>query len=78
MTKRNIPKKISMSEFKAEVDLPSLMNYTACRTDESQRDVFNEVPIESLQNLTLIIFQWGFDGSTGQSDYKHMRLFILY
>lgn len=60
---------LSVSESKAEVELQSLLNHTTSRILESQKEILDRVPEDSTHNLTLI-GKWGFDGSTGQSEYK--------
>ncbi|XP_055840046.1 uncharacterized protein LOC129907726 [Episyrphus balteatus] len=59
---------IKITDSLAEVSLQGLLNHTAERIVESQQEIF-----ENLENdfghLTLI-GKWGFDGSSGQSEYK--------
>lgn len=67
--KKSYPDQITISESHAEVELQSLLNHTATRILELQSDVINEVLDDSVNGLTLI-GKWGFDGSSGQSEYK--------
>lgn len=63
------PSDITVTESSAEVELQSLLDHTANRILKSQKDVLDSVPNESLDKISLI-GKWGFDGSTGHSEYK--------
>ncbi|XP_054083138.1 uncharacterized protein LOC105219976 [Zeugodacus cucurbitae] len=63
------PDKISVSESQAEVDLQSLVDHTASRIIRLQNDVLDSIGCDLDDNLVLI-GKWGFDGSTGHSEYK--------
>lgn len=65
---KSYPDQMSVSESEAEVELQSLLDHTASRILELQSDVTNNLD-ESCKQLTLI-GKWGFDGSSGQSEYK--------
>lgn len=63
------PSDIKVTESSAEVELQSLLDHTANRILQSQKDVLDRVPNESLDKISLV-GKWGFDGSTGHSEYK--------
>lgn len=63
------PEDVRVTETTAEVELQSLLNHTAARIIESQREVLSAIPQESMGDVFLI-GKWGFDGSTGHSEYK--------
>lgn len=67
--KARYPDNISVDESYAEVDLQSLLDNTASSILELQADVVQTVTEDSTKNL-LLIGKWGFDGSTGHSEYK--------
>lgn len=57
----------SITESSAEIDLQSLLDHTTSRILESQKDVPNIIDI----NIEFVLIdKWGFDGSTGHSEYK--------
>ncbi|KAJ4431291.1 hypothetical protein ANN_19888 [Periplaneta americana] len=58
---------ITLSETAAEVNLQALLDHTASRLLEAQKDVFHNAVQNSLK--LILICKWGFDGST-QSEYK--------
>lgn len=58
-----------MDESHAEVELQNLLNHTATRVLELQKDVVNNIEFTSVNNL-MLIGKWGFDGSTGYAEYK--------
>ena len=59
-----------VSELSAEVDLQSLLDHTANRILESQRES-DTLPTGVLQNSDVVLIgKWGFDGSSGHSQYK--------
>lgn len=66
--KKCYPSDMVVTESKAEIELQSLLDHTASRILESEKSVLDSLPVES-DNLTLI-GKWGFDGSTGHSEYK--------
>lgn len=63
------PSNITITESSAEIELQNLLDHTVTRIMESQKDVLSRVSNDSLDSLTLI-GKWGFDGSTGHSEYK--------
>lgn len=63
------PDKISVSESQAEVELQSLLNHTASRIVRLQHDVLGGLADDFVDNLALI-GKWGFDVSTGYSEFK--------
>lgn len=63
------PSDISVTEASAEVELQSLLDHTANRIFQSQKNILDRVPDQSL-NKVCLIGKWGFDGSTGHSEYK--------
>lgn len=67
--KQCYPPIITVTESSAEVELQSLLDHTATRILESQKDVLARVPCQSLDKISLI-GKWGFDGSTGHGEYK--------
>lgn len=67
--KQCYPSDITVTESSAEVELQSLLDHTASRILQSQKDVLDRVPNDSLDKISLI-GKWGFDGSTGHSEYK--------
>lgn len=67
--KKCYPDNLTITDCKAEVELQNLLDHTAGRILEVQKDVLDKVPTNATNCLTLI-GKWGFDGSTGQSEYK--------
>lgn len=68
--KQCYPKDITVTEISAEVKLQSLLNHTCYRIILLQRAFIRECEDASLlQNLCLVV-KWGFDGSSGHSEYK--------
>ncbi|XP_039233158.1 uncharacterized protein LOC120322169 [Drosophila yakuba] len=67
--KKRYPENISVDESHAEVELQSLLDNTASSILELQANVVETVNDDSIENLVLI-GKWGFDGSTGHSEYK--------
>lgn len=65
---RCYPTDIRVTESSAEINLQSLLDHTSNRIVESQMPVFDSLP-ESEKEFVLI-GKWGFDGSTGHSEYK--------
>lgn len=57
---------VVISSTEAEIQLQSLLDLTVFRLLEAQKEVFETY---SFKSLTLIS-KWGFDGSSGQSEYK--------
>lgn len=53
----------------AEVSMQDLLDHTAERVIEVQKDVISTLPKELLKDMHLIS-KWGFDGSSGHSSYK--------
>ena len=67
------PDDISITEDSAKVPLQSLLDHTALRIIQEQKEKITEA-IENLEedeqlNCELVC-KWGFDGSSGQSEYK--------
>lgn len=67
--KKRYPEQISVSESHAEVELQSLLDNTASCILELQKSVIESITDSSADKLTLV-GKWGFDGSTGHSEYK--------
>ena len=68
------PQNIDVSEDSAKVSLQSLLDHTALRILEQRQDSVHEL-IEKLPkgerpHLLDLVCKWGFDGSSGQSEYK--------
>lgn len=64
-------KSIKITETSAEVSVQALVDHTAKRIVDVQKEVLNfcEIGINTPPNVTLI-HKWGCDGSSGQSNYK--------
>lgn len=67
--KKCYPENIKVTESTAEVELQSLLDHTATRIVEFQKELITAIPEESMGDVTLI-GKWGFDGSTGHSEYQ--------
>ncbi|XP_039968727.1 uncharacterized protein LOC120780528 [Bactrocera tryoni] len=67
--KSRYPDNIFVDESHAEVELQSLLNSTASSIIELQTNLIETIPENAVSNLTLI-GKWGFDGSTGHSEYN--------
>lgn len=67
--KRCYPNHISISDQFMGVPLQSLLDHTTTRLIEVCKSVLCSVNPSSLANVELIV-KWGFDGSSGQSQYK--------
>lgn len=52
------------------MELQSLLNHTASRIMESQKDVVIQTMADNVSKNLILIGKWGFDGSTGHSEYK--------
>ena len=67
------PGNIAINENSAEVPLQNLLDHTALRIIEDQKEVITNV-VEGLdddeQMLCKLVCKYGFDGSSGQSEYK--------
>ena len=67
------PDNISITEDSAKVPLQNLLDHTALRIIEDQKEQITEV-VEKLdaaeQLACTLTCKWGFDGSSGQSQYK--------
>lgn len=72
--KKCYPSDEQVSDSSAEVELQSLLNHTATRILESQKDVLSTLPDKVIQDDLLLMGKWGFDGSTGHSQYKQKFL----
>lgn len=66
---RCYPPGIKITETRAEVPLQSLLDHLSSRILDVQSDVIVTLPENQVNNLQLII-KYGFDGSSGQSQYK--------
>lgn len=66
--KRCYPDRIKVADDSAEVPLQSLLNHTASRLFQTCESVLNQLDT-SIQTFEMIV-KWGFDGSSGQSQYK--------
>lgn len=71
--KQCYPSEITVTESSAEVALQNLLDHTANRILESQKNVLENISPQLLGNMVLI-GKWGFDGSTGHSEYKQKFL----
>jgi len=69
LKKIRYPDGIYIDESRAEVELQSLLDNTASSIIELQNNIIETMPENIVTNLTLI-GKWGFDGSTGHSEYK--------
>lgn len=58
-----------VTESSAEVELQALLDHTAERITKLQEDVIKSMPEENRKEL-ILKGKWGFDGSTGHSEYK--------
>lgn len=65
--KRCYPSDEIVTESSAEIELQSLLDHTTTRILESQSDVLSNVDISK---EFVLVGKWGFDGSTGHSEYK--------
>lgn len=65
---RCYPTDIRVTESSAEMNLQSLLDHTSNRIVESQKPVFDS--LSESENEFVLIGKWGFDGSTGHSEYK--------
>lgn len=67
------PDDISITEDFAKVPLQNLLDHTALRIIEDQKEQITEA-VENLdageQLACTLVCKWGFDGSSGQSEYK--------
>lgn len=61
------PESITVTEGHAEVELQNLLDHTASRILDLRREVLSEI---SDVNNFVLIGKWGFDGSSGYSEYK--------
>ena len=63
---------ISMRETEVEVSLQALLNHTSERLIKLQREVILQVMKSKNSTIieTVLLYSWGFDGSTGHSEYK--------
>jgi hypothetical protein len=66
------PKNIKINELSANVPLQDLVENTISRLVEVHKELFISKIISrnKISELVWIIFNWGFDGSTGQSQYN--------
>lgn len=67
--KRCYPSGISVTESSAEINLQCLLDHTCTRILESQKSVLDNISESSINEFELV-GKWGFDGSTGHSEYK--------
>ena len=71
--KQCYPNNISVKEDFASVPLQNLLDHTALRIIQEQKESITEVVEnlpESQQLSCKLICKWGFDGASGQSEYK--------
>lgn len=69
--KKCYPNDIVVNEIQAEVPLQELLNHTCQRLLEVQSEVLTHIDLSNNNILKLTLFcKWGFDGSSGQSEYK--------
>lgn len=66
---KSYPANITVDESHTEIQLQNLLDHTATRVLELQKDVVNNIEDTSVNNL-MLIRKWGFDGSTGHAVYK--------
>ncbi|XP_071497175.1 uncharacterized protein [Diadema antillarum] len=73
--KKCYPANISIKEDSAKVPLQNLLDHTALRIIQEQKEAITEV-VENLEDdeqlPCKLVCKWGFDGSSGQSEYKQM------
>lgn len=71
--KQCYPDKVMITEYSGEVDLQSLLNHTIRRLVSVQLEVLKQVRvgIDTLPTLDMV-FKWGCDGASGQSQYKQL------
>ena len=60
---------MNIAESKAEVKLQNLLDHTASRITDVARENIGKLTEEFAKHLQLIC-KWGFDGTSGQSNYK--------
>ncbi|KMQ84811.1 hypothetical protein RF55_17077 [Lasius niger] len=60
---------VTITETSAEVKLQALLNHTTERILLVQNDVIKSLLQKTVEHMNLIC-KWGYDGSSGQSDYK--------
>lgn len=58
------------SDTKAEVSLQSLLNHTSKRLVQLQQDILKTLNIKGETISLILVCKWGFDGSSGHSQYK--------
>lgn len=63
------PDDINITETSSAVKLQSLLNHTCARILHVQRDFIQKLSSDTSDKLNLIV-KWGFDGSSGQREYK--------
>lgn len=60
-----------MTQSRAEIELKAILNKTAERLVEAQREVVTSVLPSQISSLSFtLISKWGCDGSSGHSAYK--------
>ena len=62
------PENITFSETGAEIVLQDLLNHTASRLIDLNKDMINSLETSSI--ALNLISKWGYDGSSGQAEYK--------
>lgn len=67
--KRCYPKNVLVTQDCAEVKLQDLLDHTAVRLIQVQEPVLSMTEEKHLKSL-MLLSKWGFDGSSGQSQYK--------
>ena len=63
------PYGVKVTEVGAEISLQELLNHTASRLVQLQMPVLEVLPGKCTLTL-ILISKWGFDGTTGQSEYR--------
>lgn len=64
------PKNEQVTETSAEIELQSLLDHTVTRIVDSDQTTIAELIGENRTSNIALIGKWGFDGSTGHSEYK--------
>jgi len=68
------PDNITVNESHAEVELQNLLDHTATRILQLQKEVIYNIWADSVQNL-ILIGKWGFDG---HAEYKQKKQIQTY
>lgn len=72
MRKKKSPAGIEVSDINAEVPIQNLLDHIDKRLVKMQKEVIDaDIAIKSFQfSQAKLILSWGFDGSTGHSNYN--------